>query len=114
VLYARTGLVDYVNMAKPVELEVHLAFDAEAAVWYVAKTEIPGLSLEAETPMELLRRIVECAPELIELNSGQVAEVVDVRSASGAKRGKRTGTRRARTPIAVRPVFDSPYQLACA
>ncbi|MFA6219540.1 MAG: DUF1902 domain-containing protein [Erythrobacter sp.] len=99
-------------MSNRVELQVHLAFDAEAKVWYVAKTEIPGLSLESESPIDLLNRIVECAPELIELNSGKYAEIMAVRPA--AKR-KRAGSAKADpSPIAVRPIFDAPLSLALA
>lgn len=81
------------GMMDRAELEVHLAFDPEAGVWYVAETDIPGLSLEAATPFELLRRIVECAPELLELNAGQAEPSLH------------------RPTIAVRPVFDTPFEL---
>jgi hypothetical protein len=98
-------------MSERVELQVHFAYDDEAAVWYVAKSDIPGLSLEASTPSELLSRVVETAPELIELNSGMLAKVVKVEPV-GEKKGR---TRHeARRPWAVRPVFDAPLELACA
>ena len=101
-------------MANRVELQVHLAFDEDAAVWYVAKTEIPGLSLEADTPLELLQRIVDSAPELIELNSGECAEVVGIRPADGSQAHRRLGKRGSPLPVAVRPIFDAPLNLAHA
>lgn len=82
---------------KVIELKVHLAYDDEADVWYVASSDIPGLSLEAENPQRLIERIEQCACELIELNAGIIAE----RYAPKDDR-----------PVAVRPVFDSPLQLA--
>ncbi|RYF11832.1 MAG: DUF1902 domain-containing protein [Oxalobacteraceae bacterium] len=81
--------------AQPVELKVHLAFDEEASVWYVAHSDIPGLHLEAETPDELVRRIAECAPEMIELNQDELIR-------------KHYPSRDA---LRVRPVFDSAFSL---
>ncbi len=101
-------------MAKRTELQVHLSFDREACVWFVAKSEVPGLSLEAATAEELLRRIVECAPELIELNWGERAEVKGLKRAEhkpAARRSVRPGQKPA---FSVRPVFDAPLDLACA
>jgi hypothetical protein len=99
-------------MSERTELLVHLAYDDEAAVWYVAKSDIPGLSLEAPTPSELLSRVVEAAPELIELNSGMLAKVVKAELAGGEKKGR--SRHEVRRPWAVRPVFDAPLELACA
>jgi hypothetical protein len=98
-------------MAERTELRVHLDYDDEARVWYVAKSDIPGLSLEAATPSELLSRIVEAAPELIELNTGMIARVVDAGPV-----GESNGRPRhpARRPWSVRPVFDAPLELARA
>lgn len=79
-------------------LEVHLAFDDEAKVWYIAQSDIPGLHLEAKTPLDLLHRIIESAPELIELNASQ-----DVAA--------RAESLEAGRPIIVRPVFDAPLEL---
>lgn len=94
------------------ELQVHLAHDREAAVWYIAKSDIPGLSLEADTPAELLRRIAEAAPELIDLNAGLLAEFVGAKSAAGDKQGR--AVKGSRRPISLRPVFDAPLELAFA
>src|SRR5690242_17189014 len=99
-------------MSERTELRVHLAYDDEAKVWYVAKSDIPGLSLEAATPSELLTRIVEAAPELIELNSGMLAKVVEAELVENPKMGR--PRHQGRTPWTVRPVFDAPLQLACA
>ncbi len=61
-------------MREDIELKVHLAFDAEAGIWYIAESDIPGLRLEADDPMELVRRISESVAELIELNQSEVVE----------------------------------------
>lgn len=96
-------------------LSVHFAYDEEADVWYVAKSDIPGLSLEAGSPIELLDRVIKAAPELIELNSGVLAEVVGVRSTEeGAARRAPARRTSKRQPWSVRPVFDAPMDLACA
>ena len=82
-----------------VELKVHLAYDDEADVWYVAASDIPGLRLEADNPQHLIDRIQKCALELICLNEDEIL----------------TGHNgRGKQPVALRPVFDSPLQLACA
>ena len=87
------------NMTAPtvIELNVHLAYDDEADVWYVAASDIPGLSLEAENPQRLIARIQECACDLIALNE---TEILHER------------TPREKPTVAVRPVFDSPLRLA--
>jgi hypothetical protein len=84
---------------KVVELKVHLAYDDEADVWYVAASDIPGLSLEADNPQHLIDRIEKCAIELICLNMAEIQQ-------KHAPREK--------PAVAVRPIFDSPLQLACA
>lgn len=44
------------------------SYDAEAAVWYVQASDIPGLNVEAET-LEAFREVVEdVAPELVAAN----------------------------------------------
>lgn len=84
-------------MTASVKLCVHLAFDAEARRWYVADTDVPGLTLEADDPLALLRRIELAAPELIELNADEVAR----------RFGLEPGGR-----VQLTPVFDSPIELA--
>lgn len=76
-----------------VELKVHLAYDEEAKVWYVAHSDIPGLHLEADEPDELVRRLAECAPEMIELNQDEIVRLHHPR----------------RDAIRVKPIFDSPF-----
>lgn len=78
-----------------VELKVHLAFDEEANVWYVAQSDIPGLHLEADGPDELVRRIEECAPEMIELNHAEIVRTY----------------RPKQEVIRVKPIFDSPFKI---
>ncbi|HEV2866389.1 MAG TPA: DUF1902 domain-containing protein [Allosphingosinicella sp.] len=80
-----------------IELSVHLAFDSEARRWFVAKSDVPGLALEADDPSSLLRRIEDAAPELIELNVDEVSQRF------GLKPGDR---------VRLTPVFDSPIELA--
>ena len=80
------------NVRESIELKVHLAFDEEAEVWYVAASDIPGLRLEAADPMDLVRRISESAAELIELNEDEVLR----------KRAKKN-----RPTVRFTPVFDN-------
>jgi len=47
---------------------VKAEWDEEAKVWYVAETNVPGLSLEAPTSDALLERLDCAVPELLELN----------------------------------------------
>ena len=82
-------------MHEHIELKVHLAFDDEAEIWYVAKSDIPGLRLEASDPLELVRRISETAGELVELNEGEVLR-------------KQAG----RPTVRFTPVFDSSLPVA--
>ena len=82
------------NVRESIDLKVHLAFDEEAEVWYVAASDIPGLRLEAADPMDLVRRISESAAELIELNEDEVLR------------------KRAKKEPAYRPVYSSFRQLS--
>jgi hypothetical protein len=79
------------EMAAPklTELSVHIAYDDEADVWYVAESDIPGLALEADNPQHLMDRVAACAPRLLELNQ------------------KPAPAKAARQPLAWKPVFDS-------
>lgn len=58
---------------KPVELQVHLAQDPETRLWYVASSDVPGLRLEAESVHELIRKVEDIAPELVDLNREEIA-----------------------------------------
>lgn len=55
------------------EYQVHIDFDDEAGVWFVAQSDIPGLRLEASDPIRLIERISDAASELIELNEQRKA-----------------------------------------
>lgn len=85
------------NVREDIELKVHLAFDPEASVWYIAESDIPGLRLEADDPMDLVRRISESAGELLNLNQSEVLE----RHQSKARRA-----------IRFTPIFDSSLPVA--
>ena len=52
-------------------LVVKASFDRDAGVWYVSDTEVPGLATEASSFEALCERVVELAPELLELNGWQ-------------------------------------------
>jgi hypothetical protein len=47
---------------------VKAEWDAEASVWYVAETNVPGLCTEAETADELFCKLDIMIPELLALN----------------------------------------------
>jgi predicted RNase H-like HicB family nuclease len=47
---------------------VKASFDAEAGVWFVDHTDIPGLATEAATFEALCRKIEVMASELLEAN----------------------------------------------
>lgn len=95
-------------MPKKIELKVHLAFDEEARVWYVAHSDIPGLSLEAATASALVERVEACAAEMIDLNLAKIIEANDpVPAAKAPRHRKRQG-------MTWLPVFDSPMELAHA
>ena len=88
-----------VHVVKPIELKVHLAYDDEADCWYVAHSDVPGLSLEAPTATALMERVTQVAAELIELNQSELLK---------------KHVRHERASVAVTPVFDSPLRLAHA
>jgi hypothetical protein len=84
---------------RELELKVHIAHDEEAGVWYVASSDVPGLRLEAEDPFALVQRIMECLAELVELNADEILT---------------NHAHKERPSVSLRPVFDSPLQLAHA
>lgn len=90
------------HVSMKVELSVHLAYDEEANVWYVASSDIPGLFLEADTPQELISRLKEAAPEMLALNLAEILEKQPMKKPKKAPR------------ISLLPVFDSPMELAFA
>ena len=91
-------------MADAIELKVHLAQDGETGLWYVAASDVPGLRLEAETVHELIRKVQDIAPELVDLNRDEIA----------ARHGERlAGPQAQRPPVAIRPLIDTPLAIAC-
>ena len=51
-------------------------WDAEAGVWYVAESDVPGLATEAATVEEMDQKLLVLIPELLALNkSGTGAPV---------------------------------------
>ena len=52
---------------------VRASFDADAGVWYVDETNVPGLSTEAASFEELCRKIEVMVPELLEANGLETA-----------------------------------------
>lgn len=57
---------------------VRAAWDAEASVFYVADTNIPGLSTEAANPAEMDRKLAELIPELLIANECKFPESVTI------------------------------------
>jgi predicted RNase H-like HicB family nuclease len=54
---------------------VKASFDAEADVWFVEHTDIPGLATEADTFEALCRKIKIMAAELLEANGLETGPV---------------------------------------
>ena len=52
---------------------VKAEWDADASVWYVAETNVPGLCTEAETADDLFRKLDTMVPELLALNGAEPA-----------------------------------------
>lgn len=55
-------------MERAVQIWVRYRWDAEAGVWYVCDSNVPGLSAEAPTPEEMEARLSVLVPELLQLN----------------------------------------------
>ncbi|MBQ3445012.1 MAG: DUF1902 domain-containing protein [Selenomonadaceae bacterium] len=51
------------------EYQVKVDYDNEAGVWIATSDDITGLILEDESPEDLMKHVVEAAPELIKLNN---------------------------------------------
>ena len=96
------------RMQETYELKVHLARDEESGRWYIAESDIPGFWLEADDPGSLVDRIMQAAPEMIELNEAEI--LANCRARSDAV--PRLTAQRLRPSIM--PVFDSPLALAYA
>jgi hypothetical protein len=54
---------------------VQIAYDADAEVWYVDKSDVAGLRAEAPTSDALIARIPTMAAELLEENEPGLGEV---------------------------------------
>jgi hypothetical protein len=52
----------------PRNLTIRCDWDAEAHVWYVTESDVPGLSLEASTQKAMTAKLRRAVPELLELN----------------------------------------------
>lgn len=50
------------------ECRVDFQYDNEVGVWIATSDDITGLILESESPEILMKRVVDAANELIELN----------------------------------------------
>ncbi|WP_164847354.1 DUF1902 domain-containing protein [Sphingobium algorifonticola] len=95
-------------MNETFELTVHIACDDETNRWYVAESDIPGLWLEADDPWSLIERLKEAAPEMIALNEQEIIAAC-LAKAKPVKHGALSDDRPRPT---IRPIFDSPLQLA--
>jgi hypothetical protein len=82
------------------ELRVHIAQDEETALWYVARSDIPGLRVEAESADELIRKIEDVAPDLVELNCDEILAGLDPKPTAEE--------REERCKPVIRPIFDTP------
>lgn len=62
------------KMIRPSEqiYKVTVEFDAEAEMYVAYSDDIPGLATEAKTIPDLVKRVLAIAPELLELNDGQL------------------------------------------
>jgi predicted RNase H-like HicB family nuclease len=47
-------------------ITVKAGWDAEAEVWYIASTDLPGLHLEGATPQELYNQLPRAIEDLLE------------------------------------------------
>lgn len=59
------------------EYRVKVDYDNEAGVWIATSDDILGLILEDESPEDLMKRVVEAAPELIRLNNLSTCKAIN-------------------------------------
>lgn len=90
------------DVPERIELKVHIAHDEESGRWYIAASDIPGLRLEADTVHDLIRKVEDVAPDLIELNCDEI--LAPYRKSKRRKQMLR--------PVSILPVFDSPLAVA--
>lgn len=100
-------------MSKPIELKVHFAKDDETGRWYIADSDIPGLRVEADSADELIRKVEDVAPDLIELNVEEILAAVRARTRPIPARKKAHKPATSRPAVSIRPVFDSTMAVAC-
>lgn len=55
---------------------VLFTWDEEAILWVATSPDIVGLVLESESLDNLMQRVKEAAPELLELNSQKPAKII--------------------------------------
>ncbi len=55
-------------MPKNREIKIKAMWDAEAEVWIAVSDDVPGLATEAETSVQLVRKLRILIPELLEAN----------------------------------------------
>jgi len=60
------------------QFTVKAEWDAEAGVWYVAESDVPGLVAEADTLEELAKDLMVLVPEMLELNAHLLDEPIGV------------------------------------
>ena len=70
----------------------------------MASSDVPGLRLEAESVHELIRKVEDISPELVDLNREEIAVATTVGFA---------GPLAERPPVTIRPVIDTPFAIAC-
>ena len=56
------------------DLNIVVARDVEAKVWFVESSDIPGLNVEADSFEALVEIVLDAAPELIRINLGDGAD----------------------------------------
>lgn len=59
-------------------INVHVAYDAEAQVWYVEESDVHGLRIEAATIEEMVDRLPGAIQDLLEDADGHGAHDVPV------------------------------------
>lgn len=50
------------------QFEIYCEWDNEARVWYVVRSDVPGLNAEAATCEEMSKLLAHLVPELVQLN----------------------------------------------
>jgi predicted RNase H-like HicB family nuclease len=61
--------------AEPAVRMVRAEWDPDARVWVAESDDVPGLITEAETIQQLIERLQDLVPELLELNGSRDSEV---------------------------------------